>query len=312
MTKISFKEIGLRYVFSPYVEPVARVVPGESIILEIQDASSGQVRRREDVRDKSKIPFANPVVGPIYVENAESGDAISVFIENIKPLEGLSASYFLDSFETYLTGVSLHRFMKNPLNFKTVIGSIKDGYVQLFDGIKIPYRPMLGTIAVAPHPEVESMSTFKNPGPHGGNMDLPDVCPGSRVFLPVYHKGGLLYLGDAHAAQGDGEIFGVALEMSAEVSVRIDLHKGKKIEWPRVETDEELITIVTASGGRDLRAAITEAYLQLALWIEEKYGLDRRDALVLLGQVGKIRIGNLWTAAAKLCKSIIEKSDSFL
>ncbi len=309
MVKISFRDVGLRYVFSPYVEPVARVMPGESIILEIQDASSGQVRKREDVRDKSKIPFANPVVGPIYVENARPGDTISVFIKNIKPLEDIGAAYFLDSFETYLTGVSLHRFMRNPLNFKTVIGSIKDGYIQLLDGIKIPYRPMLGTIAVAPPPEVESMSTFKNPGPHGGNIDLPDVSPGSRVYLPVYYDGALLYLGDAHAAQGDGEIFGVALEMPAEVSVRIDLYKGKNIEWPRVETNEELIAIVTASGGRDLRAAIAEAYLQLALWIEEKYGLDRRDALLLLGQVGKIRIGNLWTAAAKLCKSIIEQAN---
>lgn len=306
MKRVSFKEIGLRYVLSPYVEPVARVMPGESLILEIQDASSGQVRRREDVRDKSKIPFANPVVGPIYIEDAEPGDSISILIESIKPLENLGTTYFLESFESYLTGVSLHRFLENPLNFKTVVGYLKDDYVQLLDGVMIPYKPMLGTVAVAPQPEVESMSTFKNPGTHGGNIDLPDIGPGSRVFLPVYHRGGLVYLGDAHAAQGDGEIFGVAMEMSAEVVVRFDLYKGVRIEWPRIETDEELITVVAASGGRELRDAIVEAYLQLALWIEEKYRIDRRDALILLGQTGKIRIGNLWTAAAKISKTILD------
>ncbi|MEM2689628.1 MAG: acetamidase/formamidase family protein [Halobacteria archaeon] len=306
MKKISFRDVGLRYTFSPNVEPVARVVPGESLVLEIQDASSGQVRRKEDVRDKSKIPFANPVVGPIYIENAEPGDTVSIFIQNIKPLEGMGAVYFLDSLESYLTGVSLSKFLQNSLNFKTVICDIRNGFVELLDGIKIPYKPMLGTIAVAPHPEIESISTFKNPGPHGGNMDLPDIGPGSRVFLPVYHSGGLVYLGDAHAAQGDGEIFGVAIEMPAEVIVKFELHKGRKIEWPRIETDEELITVVSASGGREIKDAIVEAYLQLALWIEERYNLDRHDTLVILGQTGKIRIGNLWTAAAKISKRLLD------
>ncbi len=306
MRKISFKEIGLRYVFSPYVHPVARVMPGESLRLEIQDASSGQVRKSEDVRDKSKIPFANPVIGPIYVEGAEPGDIVSILIEDIQPLEGIGAVYYLDSFESYLTGISLNKFLDSKLSFRTVICEIKEGYVHLLDGRKIPYSPMLGTIAVAPHPEAESLSTFKNPGPHGGNIDLPDVAPKSRVFLPVYHSGGLVYLGDAHAAQGDGEIFGVAVEMSAEVTVRFDILKRKKIEWPRLETERELVSVVVASGERGLKEAITEAYLQLAIWIEERYGINRRDALILLGQAGKIRIGNLWTAAAKISKDLFE------
>jgi len=306
MRRISYKETGLNYTFNPKAEPVARVKPGDTLVLETQDASSGQIRREGDVRDKSSIPFSNPVVGPIYVEGAEAGDSISVLIEEINPLEGLGITYFLDFTEHYLTGTSAVSFASGQFPHRTKVCRIEDGQVYLTKNIVIPYRPMVGVVAVAPHPEIESMSSLKNPGPHGGNMDIPDIRPGSKVFLPVFHSGGLLYVGDAHAAMGDGEITGVAVEMPAEIRIRIGLHKGLKLSWPRVETESELVSIVAATGGRELRQAVVEAYLLLSTWISEEYGIDRYDAFILVGEAGRVRIGNLWTAAAKIAKSDLD------
>jgi acetamidase/formamidase len=164
---------------------------------------------------------------------------------------------------------------------------------------------MLGVVGVAPIPELDSMSTSYEPGVHGGNLDLPEMCPRSRVFLPVFHEGGLVYIGDAHAGQGDGEITGTAVEMPAEVTIRLTVHKEKKIEWPRIETEKELICVATANYGRCLKEAIVEAFLQLSSWIESEYGVNRHDAFILCGQAGRIRVGNLWSVAAKIDRAVL-------
>ncbi|TLY04126.1 MAG: hypothetical protein E6K95_03115 [Thaumarchaeota archaeon] len=300
--RISYKGIGLRYRLDPILEPVIRVKPGESLTAEIQDASSGQVRRETDVRDKTKIPFGNPVVGPVYVDGAEAGDSISVSIARIDSLEGVAAAYFSDFNEQYVAGTSIVKFSSGSLRGKVVVGRVEGKEINLTNGLRIPFRPMLGVIGVAPHPEYESTSSTAPPGPHGGNMDLREIGPESKVSLPVYHRGALLYLGDPHAAQSDGEITGTGMEMSATVEVKIDLNKGAKINWPRVETEEEIISVCAASAGRTLKEAIVEAYLQLSLWIEERYRMSRYEAFTFCGQTGRIIIGNLWTAAAGIEK----------
>ena len=141
-------------------------------------------------------------------------------------------------------------------------------------------------------------------------MDLPDIRPGSTVFLPVFHRGALLYVGDVHAAQGDGEISGTAIEMPAEVTLRVDLLEDEQIGWPRIETDSEVMFVATTSAGRSLEDAIRIAFLELVMWIEEKYGLKRFEGLMLCSQVGKIGIGNLWTAAAKIEKRYLDMLSS--
>ena len=302
--RISYKEIGLRYQLNPNYEPVAHVKPGESLFLEMQDASSGQVRREDDKRDKTKIPFGNPVVGPVFIEGAEPGDSISVRIGEVIPLEGQAATYFSDFTEQYIAGNSIVKFSSGSLLRKVVVGKVEDKELSLTNGVRIPFRPMIGVIGVAPHPEFESTSSTGPPGPHGGNMDMPEIRPESQVSLPVYHPGALLYVGDAHAAQGDGEVTGTGMEMSAAVEIEIDLNKNMRIDWPRIETEQEIISICTASAGRTLREAIVEAYLQLSLWIEERYHLNKHDAFTLCGQTGRIVIGNLWTAAAKIKKNL--------
>ncbi|MFQ6095115.1 MAG: acetamidase/formamidase family protein [Candidatus Bathyarchaeia archaeon] len=306
MKSVSFSDVGLKYVLSPYDEPIVHVKPGEVLLLEVEDASSGQIRNRGDSRDRSKIPFGNPVVGPIYIEGAEKGSTISVSIDEIKPTIGQGATYFSEFNEVYVAGTPILRFMGVSFPREPRICKMKDGQIYFSDDIVIPYQPMIGTIGVAPYPEEESFSSGVLPGRHGGNMDLPDIGPGSTVFLPVFHKGALLYVGDAHAVQGDGEISGTAVEMPAEVKIKMDLLEGEPINWPRIETGSEVMCVETTRGGRSLEDAIRTAFLDLITWMEEKHGLNRFEGLMLCSQVGKIRIGNLWTVAAKIEKKYLE------
>lgn len=307
MKRISYEEVGHRYTLSPFAEPVAHVEPGESVLFVTDDASSGQIRNEGDVRDRSKVPFSNPVVGPVYIEGAEEGDTVSISVENIRPLRERGATWFYDRLDNYLTGTSLMKLTSCPVPKKTKICKIEQGRVQLLKGVTIPYRPMIGLVAVAPRPETHSLSTFASVGPHGGNMDIPYIRPGTTVFLPVFHRGALLYLGDAHAGQGDGEILGVGIEMSAEITVKVGLLKGKSIRWPRFETSDEIGVIVAAADGRDLRGALGESFIELSSWIEEEYEVERLDAFLLCGQVGKLKIGNLWTVAATIEKSVLSE-----
>jgi len=303
LKKISFRDIGLKYTLSPYDKPVAYVKPGESIVIEVEDACSGQIRKADDMRDRRKIPFGNPVVGPIYVEDARKGGVLTVFIEDIKPTIRQGATYLSEFSEKYLTEVPMLKFLKSSLPSKVKICKIENNTVY-FDRVKLPYKPMIGTIGTAPHPEIEGISSSLLPGKHGGNMDLPDVCPGNKISFPIFHDGALLYVGDAHAIQGDGEISGTAVEMPAEITLKIDV-SNERINWPRIESNQEIMCVATTGPGRSFEDAIRLAFLELVLWIEERYGIDRFDGLMLCSQVGKIRVGNLWTVAAKIEKKYL-------
>lgn len=304
--RLSFKDIGLRYTLSPYEKPVMYVNPGETIVVEVEDASSGQIRKPGDLRDRRKVPFGNPLVGPIYVEGAKIGGSIVVAIKDIKPTIGQGAIYSSEFNEKYLTEVPILSFIGETFPRRTRICKI-EGETVFFEDLKIPFKPMVGTIGTAPHPEDESISSSVLPGRHGGNMDLPDICPGSRVILPVFHDGALLYIGDAHAAQGDGEIFGTAVEMPAEIVLEIE-NSEESVEWPRVESEEEIMCITTTSAGRSFEDAVRIAFMNLAVWIEKRYGINRLDALMLCSLIGKIKVGNLWTVAAKIEKKYLNEA----
>jgi len=306
MKRVSFRDIGLKYTLDPSDEPIVHTEPGETLIFEVEDACSGQIRRKGDRRDRRKIPHGYPIVGPIYVRNARKGGTITVSIEGIKPTTGQGVTYFSEFNEGYIVSPPIFRYMKVHLPRQPRICKIRDEQVYFTDSIVIPYQPMIGTIGVAPSLETESISSSVLPGRHGGNMDLPDIAPASTVFLPVFHAGALLYVGDVHAVQGDGEISGTAVEMPAEVKIKTGLLDGESTRWPRIETENEVMSVATTTAGRTLEDAIRTAFLKLAIWIEEKHGLNRFDGLMLCSQVGKIGIGNLWTAAAKIEKRYLD------
>jgi len=301
---ISYTKVGLKYLLSPYDNPVAHVKPKETIKVTTEDACSGQIQNEDDARDREKIPFGNPVVGPIFVEGADKGDTLCVTIEEISAPTKQGVTYFSEFNDVYVAGTPILKFMDIAFPRKPLICKIDDKFVYGPRKIKLPYRPMIGTIAVAPMLQNEAASSGVSPGCHGGNMDIMEIGPASTIFLPVFHKGALLYIGDAHAVQGNGEISGNAVEIRAEVKLKIDLSK-ERINLPRVETNNEVMYIATTRAGRNLEDAIRTAFFELVLWMEEHYNLNRFEGLMLCSHIGKISIGNLWTAAAKIEKKYL-------
>ncbi|MEX2121499.1 MAG: acetamidase/formamidase family protein [Pirellulales bacterium] len=285
----------LYYEFSRHNEPRIRIQPGETLLVESQDAFSGQIRTNDDRRDKSKIPFGNPQTGPIWVEGAEPGDALAVTIHEIRP--SLGACYTRTSDPKQLA-----EWLGGDCPHGTHVCPIRDGLVYWSDSITIPYAPMLGCIGTAP---ATGVPTTGPAGPHGGNMDIIETCPGNTVFLPVYARGGYLYLGDAHAAMGHGELSASGLEMPAETVITVDLVKNKRLAGPRIEAPDEIMTIAT---GCPMERAVAEAYARLILWMEEEYGWQRWKAYDLLTHAGRISVGYyaIGTVAAKIAKRYLK------
>jgi acetamidase/formamidase len=171
-------------------------------------------------------------------------------------------------------------------------------------GIEAPLRPMLGCIAVAP-PRKEAIAT-STPGEFGGNMDYNGMTAGVTLMLPVSEPGALLFIGDGHARQGDGEVVGNALEISMDVEFSVELIKNKSIGWPRIETDEYIMVLGSA---RPLLQALQHATTELQRWIMREYGFDERGSSLLMGHVLEYDIANVvdphFTVVAKLPKGLL-------
>ena len=129
--------------------------------------------------------------------------------------------------------------------------------------------------------------TLRSPGRLGGNLDIRDVCVGNRILLPIYHPGALFYLGDVHASQGDTEFTGTAAETTATVRLRLELLKGKRGGWMRIEKPE---SIVAVHANRPLEVAVEAATVQLMGWLIEEYGFTPTDAYCLVSTCPEFRI----------------------
>ena len=164
---------------------------------------------------------------------------------------------------------------------------------------------MIGTIGVAP--ATESVMTV-TPSRHGGNLDTRYVTAGNRIHLPVNVKGALFALGDLHAAMGDGEVCGTGVEVPGLVRVKFELLKGRKMEWPRIESPEEMMTVCSA---RPLEDAARLAVRELLRWLVTDFGLEEYDAYMLLSVAGDVEISQLvdpmYTAVAKIKKSLLSQ-----
>jgi amidase len=268
----------LYYEYSRHNEPRLRISSGETIVVESEDAFSGQIRTNDDRRDKVKLPQGNPQTGPIWIEEAEPGDSLAVTIREIKPLIGQCSTRTSDPRQ-------LAEWLGTDCPHGTHVCPIQDGLIHWSEKIAIPYTPMLGCIGTAPD---WGVPTTIPAGIHGGNMDIIEVCPGNTIFLPVFVPGGYLYLGDAHAAMGHGELSASGLEMPAESTITVELRKGKKITGPRIESPTELMAVAT---GCPMERATAEAFAKLILWLEADYGLDRWRAYDLLTHVARISVG---------------------
>lgn len=276
------------YTIGPYSQPVLTVKPGDRVVVETRDAFEGKVKTAEDLPSKVlTMPFVNPQNGPIVIEGAEKGDVVAVYIEKMDPRgpnpRGTCA--MIPQFGA-LSGTSLTALLADSLpEIVRKIDVDEDG-VYWSPRVTLPYRPHIGTLSCSP--EIDSINTL-TPDAHGGNMDLPDMGPGSITYLPVRTAGARLFIGDAHACQGDGEVCGTAVEYPSTTTIHVDLIKGWALEWPRLENEHLVMAIGSA---RPLEDAARIAYRELVLWMEAEFGYDKWDAYMMLSQCGKVRLGN--------------------
>ena len=290
------REKAKKYAFDWRDEPQLKVQIGESFEIETYDASTGYFQSPEDTADPTRRPgfdqqppLANPVGGPIWLEGAAPGDTLVIEIEDILvddyswiavgPGRGPlgTSTRWPELSSDYLTMIFKHRLGPS--------GTTRDGTLQFNEHISWPITPFIGTLGVAPQREVTT--TLDGQGPWGGNLDIRDVAPGNRVFLPVFHRGARFYLGDVHASQGDTEFTGTAAETKAIVRLRLDLIKGKTVPWMRIEKPE---SIVSVCADRPLEDAVQTAVFNLMDWLITEYGFTPGDAYCIVSTCPDFRI----------------------
>ncbi|MBS0125045.1 acetamidase/formamidase family protein [Thetidibacter halocola] len=302
--KITIEDQGtFHYVYGPYATPVLEVEPGAVVTVETHDAFEGAIT--EVVDNPSSLlnfPFLNPQTGPIYVKGAQKGDALAVRIISITPRgpQPVGTTCLLTEFGG-LVATGDTALLNPPLPEKVKKIVVDEDGVHWSDTLILPYEPFIGTIGTAP--QIEAISSLQ-PDYYGGNMDVPDVAPGSIIYLPVNTDGGYLYLGDCHAIQGDGELCGVALEIPATVEIHIDLIKGHGNGWPQLETEDKMMFIGSA---RPMEDAARIAYRELVRWVAAETGQSEADAYMLLTMCGKVRLGNMVDPKYSLAAGIEKK-----
>lgn len=277
------------YVYGPFEKPVIHADPGSVLTIETHDAFEGKLTSESDMpAEKLGFPYLNPQTGPVYINGAQKGDCLAVHIRSIKPRgpQPVGTTCLIKEFGG-LVGTGATAMLNDPLPERVKKMHVDEDGVRWNDDIVLPYEPFIGTIGVAP--EIEAISSLQ-PDYYGGNMDLPDVAPGSIIYLPVNVDGAHLYMGDCHAIQGDGEVSGVALEIPATVEVYVDLIKDYKIAWPRLETEEFLMSIGCA---RPLEDAARIAYRELIHWFSSIEAMDKIESYMFLTQCAKVRLGNM-------------------
>ena len=294
MRRIERKRESLHYTFDFRHAPLLKVKLGESFVLETEDAASGTYRTPEDAAQLPDPPYrrhnppkANPVTGPVYIEGVEPGDTLVVHVEQLE-IDPQGVTYWRPGHKPL--GDSAHwRDLSTPT---LVIGSVQDREVVMQEaitweqgaakrhalGLRVRKSPFIGTIGVAPEREVET-SIFGQ-GSWGGNLDVRDMRPGTRVLIPCYHPGALLYVGDVHACQGDTEFYGTAMETRGVVTLRCEVIKHKRVSFLRLEKDGSIISLACA---RPLEEAVWRASVQLMEWLINEYQCSQRQAYLLLG-----------------------------
>src|SRR5437763_1215726 len=290
------REQARKYAFDWEDPPLLRVECGESFEIETYDAGTGYFKSPQDKAIPAlrpgferSPPQANPIGGPVWLRGAERGDTLIVTVEDIvvddyswiaiRPRRGPlgESTRWPELSADYTTKIFRHT--PGPS------GTMRDGTLHFNDRLSWPITPFVGTLGVAPDREVTT--SLDGQGEWGGNLDIRDVCPGNRIQLPVYHPGALFYLGDVHASQGDTEFTGTAAETKATVRVKLDVVRGKRVPWLRIEKPE---AIIATYAYRPLEVAVETATFHLMDWLISEYGFTPTDAYCLVSTCPDFRI----------------------
>lgn len=284
--------------------PALRIKPGDRVITTTLDASGA------DKDGKPQAPGPNPQTGPFFIEGAEPGDLLVVRIEKIETnrataySSSLLAPYAVDPASI---GARVDREPKRvtwQLDKAAGMARLDDPDVR--PALALPLKPMLGCVGVAPARK-EAIGTA-TPGAFGGNMDYASLNAGTTVMLPVNEPGALLFIGDGHARQGEGEVVGTGLETSMDVEFTVDLVKKKAAAWPRLENDTYVMVLGSA---RPLLQALQHATTELQRWLVADYGFSERGAAAFMGQALEYEVANVvdpnFTVVAKVRKALLPK-----
>jgi len=278
----------VKYVYAT-AEPVARLKPGDILDTNTLDCFGNAIKKPGDTLSMTKGD--NPLSGPFYVEGAAPGDTLVVKILELEVDGNQGVGAFAPGFgalnETNYTPM-LHPPLPEKIWFYPVDHASSTATFKALDSdfsVKIPLHPFFG---VAPA-NGEARSSIV-PAEFGGNMDAPEASVGNTLYLPVNVVGALLYMGDGHAAMGDGEVAGTAIEVPLHARLQVDVIKGQKINWPRFENDQAIMTV---GAYRPLDDCVRIAFTELVAWIHSDYGLSDLDAYELLSKVARIHLDEM-------------------
>jgi amidase len=282
-------------------DPVLWISLGDTVVTTTADALG---------RDAHGVQVAaepNPQTGPFYVEGAAPGDTLVLHLDQLAPNRDTGESDVMPAPNVLdPDSIAMMSRVSGSNSGKDVLWRIDQeaGTATLMEPegrlgrLALPLAPMLGCFGVAP-PYGQAISTMTS-GQHGGNMDYRGFVSGVTVYFPVFVPGALLFVGDGHALQGDGEISGTGIEISFNVQFTVDVVKGQEIYWPRGENERYIFTVGNA---RPLDQAVQHATTEMLRWLQEGYGLSLREASLLLSYCVEYDLGNVFDPAyTMVCK----------
>lgn len=270
--------------------PRARIQSGDTVVMETMMASMNRILPGTPIEDITRLRMDNPgrgphtITGPIFVEGAAPGDALRIRINRIVPRPyganwNLPGPLNLGQFPDVFTEPQVKWFFLD----------MQRGSTEFLPGIRIPVRPFPGILGVAR--EASGRYSTVPPGTFGGNMDIRELVQGTTLYLPVFVEGALLWSGDSHAAQGNGEINLTAIETAfSELSLTIEVVKGLHLTWPRIETPTHWITV---GYDRSLNRALDILEEETLRFLSEWRHLDAPASTKHMRTFGDCRVSEL-------------------
>jgi amidase len=291
--------------FSGAHKPVLTIKPGDHVITSTVDAGG------TDSAGVKRAQSPNPQTGPFFIEGAQPGDTLVIHLLRLETNRAtaysgtLLAPYTADPAFLRLEGLREPKTLTWKIDKQAGVARLESSEFKP-GRIELPLRPMLGCVATAPAGKAAIPTS--TPDNFGGNMDYNGMIAGTTLMLPVSEPGALFFLGDGHARQGDGEVTGGAIETSLDVEFSVDLIKGKKINWPRLENQDYIMVL---GSSRSLIEALQHANTELQRWLMADYGFDERGSSLLMGQAMESAIANVvdpeFTMVAKMAKRYLTR-----
>jgi amidase len=290
---------GHQLFFDKDIPPVMFVRRGEALVVEAPDCACGLIRSRDDVFNSAdemvdRLGGFNVLCGPIAIEGVEAGDALAVTLIDIDPapLTGQGFCALVPGFGslTHDNGLGVQPSLPPATTICAV--DREKVTVPLESGtVTLPCRPLVGCIGVAP--SRERRMTLSQSADYVGDIDIPYFRAASTLHLRANHSGGLLSIGDVHAAQGDGEFTGMAVEVAADITIRVDVFGREETLLGRLPilTDERRVGVIAAFQGTSTADCIRAGGVELAALLQ-RLGMGLSDALQLLSVAARVRIGN--------------------